>query len=212
MIDVIPGILETELSEIENKVNLVAHHVDWVQIDFMDGTWVPNKTFMEIDKLKSIIAIHPALSFEAHLMVAQPEKYVESLSKIGFKRLIAHVEANDPRLFLDQVKYESVEVGLAIDGTTEIDQIEPYLDEIDTVLVMTIEAGSSGQTFLPESVEKIKMIRENLLDLPIEVDGGINEITAKIASDAGATRLVSTSYIFNDPVHISHAISDLKSL
>jgi ribulose-phosphate 3-epimerase len=210
MIDVIPGILEFELSEIENKVNLVASHVDWIQIDFMDGSLVPNKTFMDIDKLKNIISSHPAVSFEAHLMVANPEKYVESLSKVGFKRLIAHVEANDPRLFLDQVKYESVEVGLALDGSTEIDQLEPLLEELDTILIMTIEAGSSGQMFLPESVEKIKSIREILVDIPIEVDGGINETTARLARDAGATRLVSTSYIFKDPRHIADAVSELK--
>lgn len=204
-IDVIPGILEKEWAPIEEKLRLVTGLVDWVQVDIADNTLVPNITVLEFGKLD------PAFSFEAHLMVAQPEKYIKPLVDAGFKRLIAHVEANDPRVFLEQATYEHVEVGIAIDGLTPVAQVEPFLEEIDMVLVMTIEAGFSGQEFMTETLEKIKAIHENFPDLPIEVDGGINDKTAKLARDAGATRLVSTSFLFKDPQNIAHAIEQLKN-
>jgi ribulose-phosphate 3-epimerase len=211
MIDVIPGIGITEktIAEVRQKVADVSQFVSWVQIDFSDGTLIPNKTVTDMGELKSLIADFPNLSFEAHLMVNNPEKYVRDLSLAGFKRLVAHVEANDIRLFLDEAEYESVEVGVALDGPTEFDQIEPLLDHADFILIMTVEMGESGRPFLPETVEKIKTIHENLPDLPIEVDGGMNEQTAKLVKDSGATRIVTTSYIFKNPGMIAQAVKSL---
>ncbi len=210
MIDVIPGIgPQKEFEEIARRIGLVIPYAQWAQIDFADNTLVPNTTFLEISRFGDIAK---TIALEAHLMVAEPEKYIKPLADAGFRRLIAHIESHDPRLFLDAVRYESVEVGLAIDGATELEQIEPFLEEIDFVLVMTIEAGFSGQPFLPETVEKIKAIHRNFPDLPIEVDGGINDKTAAIVKDAGATRLVSTSFLFKDPDHIARSIEQLKAV
>ncbi len=208
MVDVIPGILEKAWSPIEERLNLVKGLVRAVQIDVADNTFVPNETILTFSQFAPFAK---ELSLEAHLMVASPEKYIKPLADAGFKRLIAHVEANDPRLFLEQAQYEHVEVGIAIDGATELDQAEPFLEEIDMVLVMTIEAGFSGQPFMTETVEKIKTIHQNFPDLPIEVDGGINDQTAKIVKDAGAMRLVSTSFLFKDPANVSAAIERLKN-
>lgn len=209
MIDVIPGIgPQTDWNSIQNRLALIEPHVQWAQIDFADNTLVPNTTFMDFAAYKSFA---DRISLEAHLMVVNPEKYIKAAADAGFRRLIAHVEAHDPRIFLDQVKYEHVEVGMAIDGPTEFEQIEPYLEEVDFVLVMTVEAGFSGQTFLPECVEKIKSIHSYLPDLPIEVDGGINDATARLVKEAGATRLVSTNYIFSNPGDIAAAIQHLKN-
>lgn len=208
MIEVIPGILQKEWEMIEERLRMVTPYAPWVQIDFADNTLVPNTTFMDFAAFKPFAEKH---SLEAHLMVAQPEKYINDAADAGFKRLIAHVEAHDPRIFFDQVKYEHVEVGIAIDGPTEFEQVEPYLEEVDFVLVMTIESGFSGQPFLPECVEKIKSIHNYLPDLPIEVDGGINDQTARLVKEAGATRLVVTSYLFNDPANIAAAIEHLKN-
>jgi ribulose-phosphate 3-epimerase len=211
MVDVIPGILEKEWNPIEEKLLLVAPHVSWVQIDVADNTLVPNATILDFSSFSTpkLMRCLQHLSFEAHLMVANPEKYITPLSDAGFKRLIAHIECTDPRLFLEQAQYEHIEAGMAIDGPTEFEQIEPFLEEIDVVLVMTIEAGFSGQSFMMETVDKIKKIRENFPDLPIEVDGGINDQTARLAREAGATRLVSTSFVFKNSERIAKAIQKL---
>jgi ribulose-phosphate 3-epimerase len=212
MVDVIPGVLEKEWKPIEEKLLLVAPHVSWVQVDIADNTLVPNATFSDFSYFSppKLLRCLEHLSFEAHLMVASPEKYITPLADGGFKRLIAHVECHDPRLFLEQAKYEHVEVGIAIDGPTELEQAEPFLDQIDVVLVMSIEAGFSGQSFMIETVDKIKKIHENYPDLPIEVDGGINDQTARIVREAGATRLVSTSYLFKNPEAIAKSVAQLK--
>ncbi len=208
MVDVIPAILEKEWGEIERKIKLVAPLVSWIQVDFADNTLVPNATLMDFSKFTKL---GKSISLEAHLMVANPHNFIRPAGKAGFKRIIAHVESVDPRLFLDEARYESVEVGIAIDGPTELEQVEPFLEEVDFVLVMTIEAGFGGQPFLPEAVEKIKAIHAHHPDLPIEVDGGISDETARLVKDAGATRLVSGSYLFKDPEHIAQAIERLKT-
>jgi ribulose-phosphate 3-epimerase len=210
MIDVIAGIYEADELELIEKLKLVTPYLDNIQIDFSDGTYVSKLSITDAALLKKIISIYPKHIFEAHLMVASPAKYIKPFTDAGFKRLIAHVECNDPRIFLDEAEFESVEVGMAIDAATEIEVIEPFLEEIDFVLVMTAEAGASGQSFMPETVEKIRTIRENLPDLPIEVDCGINATTAKIVIDAGATRLAVTSAIFHDPRHIAQTVKELK--
>lgn len=208
MIDIIPGIFEKEWGEVKRKIDLVAPYVDWVQIDVADGTLVSASTLLKFDQLDQLDK-YPSL--EAHLIVADPVKYIRPLADSGFKRLIAHVECQDPRAFLDQAKYENIEACMAIDAGTDFEQIEPFLEEVDGVLVMTAEAGEAGRVFQPETVEKIHLILQNFVDLPIEVEGGINAVTAKIVTEAGATRLVSTSFIFSDPSSIAQAIARLQS-
>lgn len=214
MNDIVPGIGlgAKDFDEIIRKVNLVAGAVEWVQIDFADETFVPVKTLWEFDKFANLIANYKDISFEAHLMVDQPEKYSRELSKVGFKRIIAHVECNDPRLFLDEARYESAEVGLAIDGATPLEQIEPYLEELDVVLVMMAEAGASGKQLDPENVEKVKAIRGHFPDLTIEVDQGINDQTIKIVKDAGANRFVSSSFIFRNSTSTSEVAAAVEAL
>ena len=209
MIDVIPGIgPQKDRKIIEERIRLITPYTQWIQLDFADNTIVPNETFMDFASFKPF---SEKLSLEAHLMVATPEKYIKPAADAGFKRLIAHVEAHDPRLFFEQAEYEEVEVGIAVDGPTEFEAVEPYLEEADFVLVMTVEAGFSGGKFLPECVEKIKTIHNYLPDLPIEVDGAINDQTARLVKEAGATRLVATSFIFGDPANIASAIEHLKN-
>lgn len=211
MLEIIPGIFEKDWSQIETKVKLVAAHVDWVQIDLADNTLVPTASFLELVKLNPLIKAHPKLSWELHLMVENPQKYIKAAADAGFKRVVAQIECSDPRRFLEEARFESVEVGLAIDSPTPFEQVEPFLEEIDVVLVMTVEAGESDQPFMPDNLEKIKTIRRNLPDLPIEVDGGINPQTAKLVVEAGANRLVSTSFIFKDLAQVAAAIEALKS-
>lgn len=212
MAEIIAGILEKDLAAIERKLALVTPYASWVQIDVMDNTLVPNETFHDIEKLAPIVRRYAAagIGFEAHLMVAKPETYVKPLAEAGFTRIIAQVECDEPREFLAEARSFDVEVGLALDGDTDIDAVEPMLDEVDCLLVMTIDMGASGKDFRPETLSKVKDIRRNLPDLPIEVDGGINPETAKLAAEAGATRILSTSYIVRDPGHVADAFEELR--
>lgn len=212
MIDVLPGIYAKDWQTFARDVGFVASYAPWIHVDVLDGTMVEEVTVTDFSQLPQLKSVHPAISFEAHLIVANPEKYIKPLVDAGFSRLIAHIEANDPRRFLDLAKYEEIEVGLAMDGSTEIDEIEPFLEEVDFVAVLSAEAGSPGQKFLPEALEKIKLIRQNYPDLPIEVIGGITDVNARSVKEAGATRVVATSFIFKSPEHAEAAIEQLKNI
>lgn len=146
-------------------------------------------------------------------MLADPLKVAKDWVDAGFKRVIAHVESRNPREFIEEVKVSGAQVGLALDAPTDLETIEPFLEEIDQILVMMYKAGRSGQTFQAENLEKVKTIHGNLPDLPIEVDGGINAQTAHWVKEAGATRLVSTSFLFwENNKHIGEAIEILKNI
>lgn len=212
MIEVLPGIYAKDWQTFARDVDLVASYAPWIHVDVLDGTMVEEVTVTDFSQLPQLKSVHPAISFEAHLIVANPDKYIKPLVDAGFSRLIAHIEANDPRRFLDLAKYEEIEVGLAMDGSTEIDEIEPFLEEVDFVAVLSAEAGSPGQKFLPEALEKIKLIRQNYPDLPIEVIGGITDVNARSVKEAGATRVVATSFIFKSPEHAEAAIEQLKNI
>lgn len=210
-IDVIAAIGEKDWQAFADKVALVAPYVSWIHANISDGTLEVGETMTDYSRLSELTSLYPNLSFEAHLLVANPDKYVRSLADGGFTRLIAHVESNDPRLFLTAAKYDEIEVGMAIDGSTEIDAVEPFLEEIDFVVVMTAEAGTVNGKFLPEAIEKVKLIRQNYPDLPIEAVGGLNDKSVRSVIDAGATRLVSSTYIFQDIGSVGQAVESLKS-
>lgn len=212
MIDVLPapGMVK-DFEEEKEMILRVAPHVSWIHIDVADQTLVPNETFRDFSLWQGF---PDHLSFEAHLMVANPEKYIKPLVKAGFKRLIAHLECQDPRRFLEEAQYEEVEVGLALDGPSAIEEIEPFLEEIDVALLMGIEAGFSGQQFQLETVEKVKAILHAFPQTLIEVDGGVNDSTGKLLVDAGVRRLISTSYIFSQKSEdgLVQAIKKLQDL
>jgi len=206
--DIIPGIFENDTQEIQRRIALVAPFVRWIQIDIADGKFVSASTPSNFPFLLN----YPNTCFEAHLMVTNPETYVKRLVASGFKRLIAHVECHDPREFLAEARVYECEVGLALNVGTPLEEVEPFLEELDEILVMSVTAGASGQPFEEEAVEKIKVIHRNLPDLPIEVDGGINGETIKRVVEAGATRVISTSYLFNDEHAIQSALEQLESI
>lgn len=210
--DIIPGIYENDVEELDRKISLVSDFTNWIQIDVSDGTFVEKKSISDWMTLQKIISKYPNLSFEAHLMVDKPEKFISGLAKAGFKRLIAHVESSDPRIFLDEITYESVESGLAIDASTEFEEIEPFLDSVDIVLVMTAEAGASGKQMQMETLEKIKTIKERYPDITIEVDCGINDHTIRLVREAGASRATVTSFLFNNEKQIKSAFDNLKKV
>lgn len=210
-IDVIAGVSEKDWDSFVSKVSQVAPYVSWIHVAVSDGTMGIEATLTDFSRLSELFDAYPTVSFEARLLSANPEKYVRPLADAGFKRLIAHVESNDPRLFLEEVKFDEVEVGIAMDGATEIHEVEPFLEEVDVIVVMTAEAGEAAGTFLPEGVEKVKLIRQNLPDLPIEVVGGITDTTVKTVKDAGATRIVSTAFVLQNPGEVADAVEALAN-
>ncbi|MDP1722544.1 MAG: hypothetical protein Q8L37_05025 [Candidatus Gottesmanbacteria bacterium] len=211
MIVVTPAIFTNDEGVLASQANQLAPHAPWIQIDLSDGTMVPDATIMDIEKLKAVIVSHPTISFEAHLMVDNPVKYLKPLVDAGFKRIIAQVEAADPRQFMEDAQIESVEVGLALDGASEIDAIEPFLETVDLVVVMTVEAGVADAPFLPESMEKMKSIRHHYPDLPIVAEGNIDERNASLLVDVGVSRIViSADMLLKDPGSIDATIEALQ--
>lgn len=209
MIEIIPGILDRSFDEIEKKMALVEGKVDWVEIDILDNTLYPNVTYNS--HWEVFHSWRDRVHLAGHLMVSDPAKYVAELVKNGFKRLIADVGGNTVRDFIQACRTHQVEAGVALDGEALLEEVEPYLDAVDTVLVMTINSGGSGTPFLPSSLPKIKKIHEAYPDLPIQVDGGINKETAPLVIGSGATRIISTSYLFwKNPDRIAEAIAELK--
>lgn len=215
MIDVLPGILEHDLPHFLEKFHLVCHLASWFHIDIADGTLVDNTTYNDFETLGEALKKESVVpSLEAHLMVTNPEKYIRKLTGIGFKRLIAHIECQDPRRFLEETEHEEVEVGLALDGPNSVEEIEPFLEELDVALIMGYEAGYSGQPFQPETLEKLKQIHHHFPEVLLEVDGGVTDKTAPAIVDAGATRLVTTSYLFTQSgeAGMEHALQMLRDL
>jgi len=191
---VIPGILEKEWSEIEKKLELAKSFATTVHIDIIDGKFADNLTFLDPQPFKKYSG---DLFLELHMMVENPIDYLKPWAEAGFKRFIGHVEQ-----MKDQAEFVALgqtlgEVGLAIDGPTQIEEIKVKLEDLDAILVYTSNrVGFSGPKLNPQRLEKIKELR-NKSDIPIEVDGGINDKTIKPAFDAGATRFVATSYVLN---------------
>lgn len=208
MIEVIPAILEKDFAQIESKIKLVEGLVSWVQIDMADGVLVPNTVLhdaVQFSKLKT--SIHR----ELHLMVKDPLRYLEPFVKAGFARFYAHVEADTIDGFIAACYRYDVEVGLAIDGPTPVEKLQPYMDNVDCVLVMAINAGFSGQPYREDTTEKIRIIHDWSIDTPIAVDGAMSvENAAKVVA-AGATRICTNSYLFNAP-DLKEAIEKIRNL
>lgn len=192
---VIPGILEKEASEIEKRLNIIKPFSRFVHVDFIDGKFSPELSFLDFAFFQKYTN---DFFMEAHLMVENPQDYIKPLANVGFKRFLGHIEKmNNLEEFiaLGQVYGE---VCLAYDIDTTIDALKIPFDNIDSVLLMSVKAGKSGQVFAEEVLEKISKIRE-VSQISIEIDGGINDKTIVLAKQAGASRFVATSFIFSSP-------------
>jgi len=185
-IEIIPGILEKEWSEIEKKIQLVESFAQIIHIDLLDGKFAPNTTWTDAGPFAKFTKER---TYEVHLMVENPITYLDAWANAGFKRFIGQIEKM-PDISSFVAKAQNLgEVGLAVDTQTQIEKIFPYIEDLDFAFVMTVKAGFSRQSFLPEMLEKVKKLREKAEFLPIEIDGGINDqniIEAKkVAETAG---------------------------
>ena len=198
MIEIIPGILEKEWSEIEKKIVLVRPFAKTIHIDLLDGIFAPNTTFADPKPFATYTnpSAGSGLFFELHMMVDDPFQYLKPWADVGFRRFIGHVERMpDQAAFVARAE-QLGEVGLAIDAKTPVEQVSIPLLDLDCLLVMTVKAGFSGQSFMQQNLEKVRAFRLQTT-IPIAVDGGIIDETIRGACDAGANRFIATSFLFN---------------
>lgn len=191
---IIPAILEKDWESIEKKLEICREFARTIHIDFIDGKFNPNGSFLEFEPFKKY---SDYFELEAHLMVEEPVNYLSRLSSVGFKRFVGHVEKMS-----DQIEFVASgellgAVGLALDLQTPFDAIKVSLDDLDQILLMSVNAGKSGQTFDNSIIEKIKSLRSKYLG-NIEIDGGINDQTLSFAKTAGANTFCVTSFLFKE--------------
>lgn len=193
MTTIIPAILaktkedfQKDLSNLLNSKNLSS---GWVHIDFMDNIFVPNKS-IEPEDITDIDFGN--LKKEAHLMVKEPASWIKRLIDQQFARIIIHVEIATKE-DIELIKQQGVEVGLAINPETPIEKLDPFTDDIDTILVMGVHPGFQGQTFIPDTLDRIRQLA--LQGLALEVDGAVKDINAKEIVEAGADILISGSFL-----------------
>jgi len=193
MIEIVPAILVKTSKELEQRLKEVEPYVKRVQIDIMDGKFVPNTTIQP----KDMRLFKTKLMKEVHLMVEDNEKYVEDFLNLDFDMIIVHLEScRDVEGIIRKVKDHGKKIALALNPPTPLSLINDYLDDLDMILLMTVNPGFSGQGFMPEVLPKIKELRKMRKNLDIEVDGGIKKENAKLVAEAGANILVSCSGIF----------------
>ena len=203
-----PSILSADFSNLQLALDQCANGgAPWIHVDVMDNQFVPNLTIGP----PVVKSLRPKTNkfLDVHMMVINPENLVESFAKAGADMITFHVEAtNDVQSVIDLIKATGTQVGLSIKPSTKLEEIEPFYDQLDLILVMSVEPGFGGQGYIESSTERVMKIKARLKELClqdrvlIEVDGGIKLHNAKKVIDAGADVLVAGSAVFgtDDPV------------
>lgn len=201
MVYIAPSILSADFSKLGQEIVEVEHGgADWIHVDVMDGHFVPNLTLGPL--IVEAVRPHTKLPLDVHLMIENPDQYIPAFAKAGADWITVHVEAcRHLHRTLHLIKEHGVKAGVVLNPATPLVTIEHVLGDLDMVLLMTVNPGFGGQSFIPSVVPKIKALRTKLMergleDVHIEVDGGIQEQTAPLVVEAGADVLVAGSAVF----------------
>lgn len=210
-----PSVLSCDFANIQRDVEMInASQADWFHIDIMDGVFVPNISFGF--PVMEAIKRHASKPLDVHLMIQNPDQYLETFQKAGADILTVHYEAcTHLHRTIGEIKRLGMKAGVALNPHTPVHLLEDLIADLDLVLIMSVNPGFGGQKFIDHSVNKVaavkRMVDERGSNTIIEVDGGVNLETGKRLVDAGANALVAGSFVFNH-VNPTACIEDLKAL
>lgn len=192
---VIPAILTEDPQSLKSMLAQVEAFTDYVQIDIMDGRFVPSKSIT----WKQIAENKPRIIWEAHLMVERPEEHLSGFKEAGASKAIFHFEAADPETVIAAARKLDMAVGLAVNPETPVSAVSPLLDKIDSLLLLSVHPGFYGASFIPEVLDKIAELRRISPDLRIGIDGGIKESNISLIAVKGVDEIFVGSAIFLQP-------------
>ncbi|PIR48168.1 ribulose-phosphate 3-epimerase [Candidatus Peregrinibacteria bacterium CG10_big_fil_rev_8_21_14_0_10_55_24] len=206
---VTPSILSANLGDLQREVESVEAHADWLQVDVMDGHFVPNLSF----GAPVVRWLKTSLPLDAHLMVTNPADRIQEFLDVGVKHITFHAEVvegtAERRVLMESIRAGGATVGIAVNPATPLSAVDDVLSEVDLFLVMSVQPGFGGQAFLPAVLSKVEEAHKAFPKLMIQMDGGIDDQTASLCRKAGANNLVAGSYIFSAQ-NRSAAIASLR--